>query len=73
MRDARRAEQARRDAIRNRDDARAAMKRELRDWTAEFMGSRIASLKANVISYPQQRAEDPPIAGGPGRGAPDRR
>ena len=59
--EARRAEQARRDALRNRDEARKAMKREVRDWTPEFMRSRIASLAANVEAYPLGRAEDPPM------------
>ena len=59
--DARRAERKLQNALRNRDDARKAMKRELRDWTAEFMQSRIASLEANVRAYPHQRSEHPPM------------
>ncbi len=59
--DARRSEQGRRNALRNREEAREAMKRELRDWTAEFMERRIASLAANVRAYPKQRPEDPPM------------
>ena len=59
--EARRAEQERRDALRNRDEARKAMKREVRDWTPEFMRSRIASLAANVEAYPKERPDEPPM------------
>lgn len=61
LREARRAEQERRDALRNRDEAREATKREVRDWTPEILRSRIASLTENVNTYPKQRPEFPPI------------
>jgi len=61
LEEARRAEQARRDAIRNQDEARKAIAREVRDWTPEILKSRIKSLSENVRTYLKERPEDPPM------------
>ena len=61
LEEARRAEQARRDAIRNQDEARKAIAREVRDWTPEILKSRIESLSENVRTYLKERPEDPPM------------
>ena len=54
-------EQKRRDAVRNRIEARKAIKRDLRDLTPDILLAKITDLTKRVTSYPQERPEDPPL------------
>ncbi len=59
--EARKAAQERRDAQRVKDDAIAAIKRDLRDLTPDILLSKVKDLTKRVTSYPQERPEDPPL------------
>ena len=61
LNEARSVEQKRRDAVRNRIEARKAIKRDLRDLTPDILLAKITDLTKRVTSYPQERPEDPPL------------
>ena len=51
----------RKEAVRERDEATAQMKRSLRDLTPEVLLRKIEGLSNRVASYPQQRPEGQPL------------
>ena len=59
--EARRAAQERQDALRNKDEARKAIERELRDLTPDVLLGKVNSLTEKVNSYPKERPENPPL------------
>ena len=61
LNEARSVERKRRDAVRNRIEARKAIKRDLRDLTPDILQAKIKDLTKRVTSYPQERPEDPPL------------
>ena len=58
---ARKAEQERRDALRNRKEARQSIKNDLRDLTPDILLAKIEQLTERVTSYPVERPDDPPL------------
>ena len=61
LNEARRAAQQRRDALRNRKEARVSIKENLRDWTPDIMLANIEQLTERVAAYPSERPEHPPL------------
>ena len=59
--EARRAAQERRDALRNREEARQSIKQDLRDLTPDILLAKIEQLTERVASYPVERPEAPPL------------
>ena len=59
--EARTAAQERREALRDREEARKTIGQNLRDLTPEVLLDKIEGLSARVASYPQGRPESPPI------------
>ena len=59
--EARRAAQQRRDALRNRKEARQSIVENLRDLTPDILLSKIEQLTERVESYPKERPEEPPL------------
>ncbi len=57
--EARKEEQARRDALRNRERARKGIRDDLRDLTLEQLQAMIPSLTESVAAYPFVRPEEP--------------
>ena len=58
---ARRAAEHRREAERDRDDARKTIERDLRDLTIEALSSKIRGLSRGISEYADERPSDPPI------------
>ena len=56
---ARRAGQERQDAERNKDEARKAIERELRDLTPDVLLGKVESLRVRVAAYPKERTSEP--------------
>ena len=61
LNEARSVEQKRRDAVRDRIEARKAIKRDLRDLTPDILQAKINDLTERVTSYPDMRPADPPL------------
>ena len=59
--EARTAAQGRREALRDREEARKTIKQDLRDLTPEILLDKIEGLSARVASYSQMRPDNPPI------------
>ena len=59
--EAKKAGQERRDALRNREDARQSIKNDLRDLTPDILLAKIEQLTERVASYPVERPEAPPL------------
>ena len=59
--EARKAEQARRDALISREKAQKDIREDLRDLTLEQLQAMIPSLTESVAGYPAVRPEDPPM------------
>ena len=59
--EARRAAEQRRDALRNRKEARQSIRENLRDLTPDILLSKIEQLTERVTSYPEERPEEPPL------------
>ena len=59
--EARRAAQERRDALRNRKEARQSIMQDLRDLTPDILLAKIEQLTERVASYPVERPEAPPL------------
>ena len=57
--EARRAGQERQDAVRNKDEARKAIERELRDLTPDVLLGKVESLRGRVAAYPKERPSEP--------------
>ena len=58
---ARRAAEQRREAERDRDNARETIKRDLRDLTVEDLSSKIKGLSHRISEYASNRPSDPPM------------
>ena len=56
---ARRAGQERQDAERNKEEARKAIERELRDLTPDVLLGKVESLRVRVAAYPKERSSEP--------------
>ena len=56
---ARRAGQERQNAERNKDEARKAIDRELRDLTPDVLLGKVESLRVRVAAYPKERTSEP--------------
>ena len=56
---ARRAGQERQNAERNKDEARKAIERELRDLTPDVLLGKVESLRVRVAAYPKERTSEP--------------
>ena len=59
--EAKKAAQERRDALRNREDARQSIKNDLRDLTPDILLAKIEQLTERVTAYPVERPEAPPL------------
>ena len=58
---ARRAGHERQDAERNKDEARKAIERELRDLTPDVLLGKMESLRGRVAAYPKERLSEPAL------------
>ena len=58
---ARRAGQERQDAERNKEEARKAIERELRDLTPDVLLGKVESLRGRVAAYPKERPSEPAL------------
>ena len=56
---ARKAGQERQNAERNKDEARKAIERELRDLTPDLLLGKVESLRVRVAAYPKERTSEP--------------
>ena len=56
---ARKAGQERQNAERNKDEARKAIERELRDLTPDVLLGKVESLRVRVAAYPKERTSEP--------------
>ena len=56
---ARKAGQERQNAERNKDEARKAIERELRDLTPDVLLGKVESLRVRVAAYPKERSSEP--------------
>ena len=61
LNEARQAAQKRRDALRDRKEARKSIEQDLRDWTPDIMLANIEKLTERVTAYPVERPEYPPL------------
>ena len=61
LNEARRVAQKRRDAVRDREEARKAIKRDIRDLTPDILRGKITKLAESIAAYPLERHEDPPL------------
>ena len=58
---ARRAGHERQDAERNKEEARKAIERELRDLTPDVLLGKVESLRGRVAAYPKERPSEPAL------------